>query len=195
MSDKKSSAAKCDCKDCNCGRSIMPICFLVCTLTAVLVALVFAISFTAIFNTELRHKYGTKYSGDFVEEYRNNVGSTIMPLSAGGVIDMFESGATGFLMIGEYNNDRSNSFYGAYSNMVNTVGNSDEFFVYTYGQEGADSEAEKYAVSITLDTESAPALLYVRNGKIHDRLDSIYDESILNTFMMKYRSGNVKTQE
>lgn len=195
MSDKKSSAAKCDCKDCNCGRSIMPICFLVCTLTAILVALVFAISFTAIFNTELRHKYGTKYSGDFSTEYRNNMGSTVMPLTAGGVIDMFESGATGFLMVGEYNSDRSNSFYSAYTRMIETVGNSNEFFAYIYGQEGADAEVEKYAISITLDVESAPALLYVRNGKIHDRLDSVYDESILNTFIMKYRTNNAKTEE
>ena len=192
MSDKKSSAKKCTCEDCNCGRSVLPICFLVCALTAVLVALVFAISFTAIFTTELRHKYGNKYSGDFLTEYRNNTGSTVMPLSAGATIDMFESGATGFLMIGEYNNERSNSFYAAYSKMIETVGNSNEFFVFNYGAENADEKAEQYAISITLDTESAPALLYVRNGKIHDRLDSIYDESILNTFIMKYRTSVAK---
>lgn len=193
MSDKKSSTEKCGCKDCKCencgcGRSLMPICFLVCALTAVLVALIFSISFTAVFTTELRHKYGRTYAGTYVEEYSKGVGATIIPLSAGATIDMFESGATGFLMIGEKDDERSDEFYGKYSNMVNQLDKTNEFFVYTHDKNGEDSQAESYARAITLDTENAPALLYIRNGKIHDRLDSVYDDSIMNTFIMKYKA-------
>ena len=193
MSDKKSSTEKCGCKDCkcencNCGRSLMPICFLVCALTAVLVALIFSISFTAVFTTELRHKYGRTYAGTYVEEYSNSIGATIVPLSAGATIDMFESGATGFLMIGEKDDERSDDFYAKYSTLVGQLDKTNEFFVYTHNAKGEDAQAENYARAITLDTENAPALLYIRNGKIYDRLDSLYDDSVLNTFIMKYKA-------
>ena len=166
----------------------MPICFLVCALTAVLVALIFSISFTAVFTTELRHKYGHTYAGTYVEEYSKGLGSTVISLSAGATIDMFESGATGFLMIGEKDDERSDDFYAKYSSLVDKLDKTNEFFVYTYNKNGEDAQAESYARSITLDNENAPALLYVRNGKIYDRLDSVYDDSILNTFIMKYKA-------
>lgn len=193
MSDKKTTekcgCKNCKCENCNCGRSLMPICFLVCALTAVLVALIFSISFTAIFTTELRHKYGNTYAGQFDKDINTNYDDMITGISAGGVIDFFESGQTGFLLVLELNQERSSNFYGDVLTELNATDTKAQTYAFTYDPESGDQQANDYARSITLgDSEDAPALLYVRNGKIHDRLDSIYDSSILNTFISKYRA-------
>ena len=111
----------------------------------------------------------------------------------GQLIDFFESGQTGFLLILETNQERSNNFYGSVLAELTNTSTRSQTYAYTHNAEGGDQLAEAYAVSMTLgDTESAPALLYVRNGEIHDRLDSIYDSSILNTFIAKYRSAAIR---
>ena len=193
MSDKKTTekcgCKKCKCENCNCGRSLMPVCFLVCALTAVLVALIFSISFTAIFTTELRHKYGNTYTGQFDKDINTNYDDMITEISAGGAIDFFESGQTGFLLVLELNQERSSNFFGNVLNELDATDTIAQTYAFTYDPESGDQQANDYARSITLgDSEDAPALLYVRNGKIHDRLDTIYDSSVLNTFISKYRA-------
>lgn len=180
-----STCAKCDG---SCGASTaFPICFLVCVMTAVLVALIFAISFTVIFDYELKHKYGAKFDGQFALELSEMREGEMLELEAGALIDFYESNQTGFIYA---SSDDCTSCYN-FKERLTTI--AEEYDVlanvhhYNYPRENEPSIYDDYAEEITLNGEQAPVLLYIRDGKIYDRLDETNGEAGISAFLGKYK--------
>ena len=184
---------KCNCgNDCACAccarESAFPICFLACVMTAVLVALCFAIGFTILFNYDLKHKYGGTFKGQFVAEVENAVDGEMLSIGAGSVIDFYESGQTGFLYASTDKCSYCSGFEERLTNIANGLGVLSNVYHYNYPAENNPSYYDDYVESITLDGETTPVLLYIRNGKIYDRLDDYNGESGVNSFLSKYKN-------
>ena len=58
---------------------------------------------------------------------------------------------------------------------------------YNYPANNEPSVFDDYAEQITLDGEQAPVLLYVRDGRIYDRLDETNGKLGLDLFISKYK--------
>lgn len=195
MVKKKSSnkTEKCACgKDCKCAccarESAFPICFLACVMTAVIVALSFAIGFTTIFSYDLKHKYGTRFSGQFAEDLRSAEDGEMLIVSAGSVIDFYESGQTGFIYASSDECGSCVGFEERLTNIASGLGVLSNVYHYNYPANDDPSEYDYYAMAITLDGDLiSPTLLYIRDGKIYDRLDDYYGEAGINSFLMKYK--------
>ena len=197
-SSSKSSSSKtekCACgKDCKCAccerESAFPICFLACVMTAVLVALAFAISFTTVFSYDLKHKYGTRFSGQFAEDLQNAEDGKMLEISAGSVVDFYESGQTGFIYASSDQCSECASFEERLVNIASGLGTLPNVYHYNYPADNDPSEYDYYAMTITSDGETDPVLLYVRGGKIYDRLDDYYGEAGVSSFLAKYKESN-----
>ena len=176
----------CKCASCGCKSDALPICFLACVLTAVLVALTFAISFTVIFDYSLKHKYGHQFMGQFETELQNAEDGEILSIGAGSVIDFYESGKTGFIYASS--DDCANCF--SFEERLTEVAENKNVLadVYHYNYPNSDpSQYDDYAEEITLNGEQAPVLLYVREGKIYDRLDETNGSAGIESFIEKYK--------
>ncbi|MBP5656795.1 hypothetical protein J6X15_04415 [Candidatus Saccharibacteria bacterium] len=170
-----------------CGQfcSILPICILVSILTAVLVTLVFSIAFVRSFKFEPKSTYDV--SGAFKDAItsgkKDEDGMTL--LNGEAIVDFFTSGKTGFI----YATDEGCAECAAFGEKLAKAVESEEIadiYHYEYSAEGTE-KAETSAREVTIGQEEAPVLLYVKQGRIHDRLDDTKSDSDLNTFLAKYK--------
>jgi hypothetical protein len=177
----------CKCASCGCKSDALPICFLACVLTAVLVALTFAISFTVIFDYSLKHKYGQQFMGQFATELQNMEEGEMLSIGAGSVIDFYESGQTGFIYASSDDCTGCVSFEERLTEVAGNKGVLANVYHYNYPKNNEPSQYDNYAEEITLNGEQAPVLLYVREGKIYDRLDETNGSASVETFIEKYK--------
>ena len=200
---------KCSCgKDCNCGKdcacgkdckcdkcrpcgavsfSIVPVCILVSMLTAVLVTLVFAISFVQAFKLEL--KPSITYTGAFAEATKNATidENDAVIIGAEAIVNFFETEQTGFILA---TTKDCNSTCGELASRIRHINNLENPFVvyrFDYDESAPNKKAQADAFNIVFNGSDAPVLLYVRNGRIYDRLDDTDGETGLRTFIEKYR--------
>lgn len=186
--DKCNCGSKCSCDNKTCAKcgNVFSICFLTGVLVAVLVALTFAISFTVIFNYELKHKYGLQFSGQFAKELKDFQDNAILDIEAGAVIDFYESGQTGFLYVSSDDCQYCESFGERLTSIASEAGILANVFHYNYPKSDA-SVYDDYVSEITLNGEEAPVLLYVRDGRIYDRLDETNGGTGIFNFIAKYK--------
>ncbi len=177
----------CKCAKCGCKSSVFPSCFLACVLTAVLVALVFAISFTVIFDYSLKHKYGRQFMGQFTTELQNMEDDKMLSIGAGSVIDFYESGQTGFIYASSDDCVNCVSFEERLTEIAMNNNVLANVYHYNYPKNNEPSQYDDYVEEITLNGEEAPVLLYVRDGKIHDRLDETNGTAGIESFIAKYK--------
>ena len=194
MPDKKSSTKEkttkksgCKCgENCQCcSRSIFPICFLACMITAALVSLGFAVGIAANVAYKTQSDYVLRSAGAFAKETDNISDKTIIALSASGAIDLFSSGQTGFLYAAPGNCAQCSSFELRLLDAIREKGISGQVYKYTYPNNPSDFD--KFAHEATIASEDGPVLLYVRDGRIYDRLDETNGDLAVATFLAKYK--------
>ena len=187
QNDKKDDCnKKAHCSKCTHCESLFPPCFLACVLTAAIISIAFALSFTIIFNYELRHKYGQKFSGQYEASIIDRSDDKIVNLESGALIDFFESGETGFVFVSSDECIRCYSFNEKLYAIASEKDIIKDIVHYNYPANNDPSVYDDYAKKITLDEEQAPVLLYVRDGKIYDRLDEVNGTAGLDAFLEKY---------
>ena len=177
----KAKAIKNRCE--GCGRSILPICMLVSMLTAILVTLFFSVTFTSsVVNMSVKGKYENLFRN--LTDQKDENGFTF--INPGAIVDMtLVSNESGLIFITE------NSCTGTCEELAVRIAKANEagakIYRYTYS-EGANDEATKYTneLLINSDSDGLPALVYIRDGYLYDRLDDIRSEADLNTFLGKY---------
>ena len=188
---------KCKCgKDCTCDKckacamanfSIVPVCVLVSMLTAVLVTLVFAISFVQAFKLEL--KPSITYTGAFVEATKNATidENDAVIIGAEAVVNFFETEQTGFIFATTKDCGSACSELATRIRRANSLENPFVIYRFDYDESAPNKKAQADASNIVFNGSNAPVLLFVRNGRIYDRLDDVDGETGLRTFIEKYR--------
>lgn len=170
-----------------CGQfcSILPICILVSILTAVLVTLVFSIAFVRSFKFEPKTTYNVAgaFKSAIADGKKDEDGITV--LNGEAVVDFFASEKTGFIYASDEDCDECVTFGKTLAKAAETAEVTD---IYHYEHDGESAEkAEESAHEVTIGQEKTPVLLYIKQGRIHDRLDDPKSESDLNTFLAKYK--------
>ena len=177
--------AKKNIEQCSPACSILPICILVSILTAVLVTLIFSVAFVRSFKFETKASYDVE--GAFQDAIANgdkdDDGITLIDGEA--VVDFFTSSKTGFIYASDADCLGCEEFgkllakNAEYAEVTN-------LYHYEYDPDGTYN-IESSARDTTIGQENEPVLLYIKQGRIHDRLDDPKDESNLNTFLAKYK--------
>lgn len=186
MSDKHSNNQRMMKHRCDqCERSLLPICCLISMLTAVFVTLIFSTAFTSLLATD----YKNDYKGAFSESIniknadKDNFGFT--KLNSAAIIDMvFLSKGKGIVLVtGDNSNENDNL-----ANKVMNVAQNATIYHYSVVKDGGD-KADEFVRELLIggDSDGAPALLYISNGQVYDRLDDTHSESVISTFIAKYK--------
>lgn len=188
---------KCKCgKDCTCDKckacgsasfSLIPVCVLVSMLTAVLVTLVFAISFVQSFKLEL--KQTVSYAGAFAKATTSAVidENDAIIIGPEAVVNFFETEQTGFIFATTKDCGTPCSELAVGLRRINSLENPLVIYRYDYEEGTTNQKAHADASNIVFNGSNAPVLLFVRNGRIYDRLDDVDSETGLRTFIEKYR--------
>ena len=165
--------------------SILPICILVSILTAVLVTLIFSIAFVRSFKLETRTSYSADgaFKAAIASSKKDADGITLIDGEA--VVDFFASGRTGFIYASDDECVGCEEFGKVLAEHIEDAEIADVYH-YKYDADGAQ-KSESSARETTIGQEKEPVLLYIRNGRIHDRLDVPKDESDLDSFLAKYK--------
>ena len=170
-----------------CGQlcSILPICILVSILTAVLVTLIFSIAFVRSFKFEAKTNYDVTdaFKSAIAANKKDDDGITMIASDA--VVDFFTSGRTGFIYATKDDCSSCVAFGARLAKVAEKTEISD---IYHYAHNVEDKgKIETSAYEVTIGDDEAPVLLYVKEGRIHDRLDDANSESDLSTFLAKYK--------
>lgn len=181
-----SKAKKCDCANCKCSPMYSQASFYV--LIAILVATMTVLIISLSFNKSVRDIFRPSsyaYNGRFDTEQNGATKdeNEFAVLSAGAVIDMINSGKTGFLVV----SDESSIDSDAFARRVKQYAGEDAK-VYRYNVLTDKTDDDDRAVAL-LDCHTAPAFIYIKNGVIYDRLDDEKDEDDLIFFLQKYTNN------
>ncbi len=179
----------CDCEKCKCGTAHSQASFYI--LIALLVATMTVLVISLSFNKSVRDIFRPStyaYSGWFDKEVENGKkdenGVTI--LTAGAAMDMSNSGKTGFLIISDESSFDSDAFA---RRVANLVASTDNVYRYNVAEE---KSVDDERVSSLFDYGSMPAFVYIKDGRIFDRLDDVKDEDDLRFFLEKYNAVTVE---
>ena len=177
----KAKAIKNRCE--GCGRSILPICMLVSMLTAILVTLFFSVTFTSsVMNMGVRGKYENLFRNLSGQKDENG----FIFINPGAIVDMtLVSNESGLILITE--NSCTDACDDLAVRIVKANKTGAKIYRYTYTKD-ADDEATKYTNELLIngDSDGLPALVYIRDGYLYDRLDDIRSDADLDTFLGKY---------
>lgn len=186
MPDKKTSTKEKKCQNCECSHcSIFPIVFLACMLTAALVALGFAVGITASVAYRDHNDFLLRSAGSFKKISKYIDSTNVVKLDAPATIDFFGSGQTGFIYTSAGDCKTCASFKANLSNAIEEQGVKGDVFQYVYPTNPTDFD--KYVHEMTIAIENEPVLLYVREGRIYDRLDETNGDLAVKTFLAKYK--------
>ena len=170
-----------------CGQfcSILPICILVSILTAVLVTLVFSIAFVQSFKFEPKTNYDVTdaFKSAISKGEKDDSGITV--LNGEAVVDFFTGKKTGFI----FASDDECAGCAEFGTMLATAAEKNEItdvYHYAYDVNGT-AKIEEAAKNVTIGEEKTPVLVYVKEGRVHDRLDDPRSEADLETFLAKYK--------
>ena len=194
-SSKKENNEKnttCHCgSNCHCNtrsriaKNAFPACFLACVLTAALVALCFMIAIISTTYYSGDNRFAKQYSGQFNEEVKESYDFTRTTISAGAVVDFFHSNKTGFIYASTSDCVKCKDFE---KNLADAAKEKDVYNrIYHYNYPFEPSDIDRYAHAQTIADDEGPVLLYVRNGRIYDRLDETESDLAIATFLAKYK--------
>ncbi len=183
----ESKSQKCHCgKDCQCcSKNIFPICFLACVMTAVLVSFSCAVVLTAQAVYVNKNNFIKQSSGQFIKEANSEYSQVMAKLSAKGLIDFYGSNQTGFIYASTQDCLECQSFAVRLFNAAKELKIINTVYQYVYPTE--PTEFDKYAHQMTIANDNGPVLLYVRDGKIYDRLDEVNGDLGIKNFLTKYK--------
>ncbi len=170
-----------------CDKSLLPICCLISMLTAVFVTLIFSTAFTSLLAID---RSNSDYKGAFSESVNaenadiDNFGFT--KLNSAAVIDMvYLAKTSGLVLVTDNANATEND---ALANKVMNYKQDATIYHYSLIDKDGD-KADEFVKALLIgnDSDGAPALLYIKDGQVYDRLDDIHSDAGVSTFLAKYR--------
>lgn len=165
--------------------SILPICILVSILTAVLITLIFSIAFVRSFKFETKTTYNVDgaFKNAIASGEKDDDGITM--LNGEAIVDFFSGARTGFI----YGSNDQCTECATFGEMLAKNAESVEvvdIYHYEYDSNN-ETKIESAARNTVIGDEVAPVLIYVKKGRIYDRLDDAKSESDISTFLAKYK--------
>ena len=180
---------KCDCENCKCGTAHSQISFyilialLVATMTVLVISLSFNKSVAEIFKPST-YAYNGWFDKEVEKGEKDESGFAL--ISAGATIDMMNSGKTGFLIISDENSMDSDAFARRVSNIV---ASKDSIYRYNVSEE---KSVDDERIDSLVDYKTTPSFIYIKDGRIFDRLDDVKDEEDLKFFLEKYSAITIE---
>ncbi|MBR3322813.1 hypothetical protein IKG13_02015 [Candidatus Saccharibacteria bacterium] len=180
---------KCDCENCKCGTAHSQVSFyilialLVATMTVLVVSLSFNKSVAEIFKPST-YAYSGWFDNEVKDGEKDESGFPL--ISAGATIDMINSGKTGFLIISDASSMDSDAFARRVSNVV---ASKDNIYRYNVSEE---KSVDDERIDSLVDYKTTPSFIYVKDGRIFDRLDDVKDEEDLKFFLEKYSAVTIE---
>ena len=167
--------------------TVLPLCCLFSMVTAAIIAVVLAFTFANI-RQEYSLMSAADYKGDLARDVDANKRDrdNLIMLSAGGAIDwLYNTEANGFIYVDSLGCGDICNYWNV--EIGSQIAKKEGLDVFHYIATNInDKRSDDARVSeLLLDDYEAPALLYVRNGRVFDRVDN-FDEASVETFLRKY---------
>lgn len=168
--------------------SALPVCLFFSMLTAIIIALVLAITFASLAD---RYELidATKYRGSLAESIQDNHkdSSGIVMISGAAIVDwIHNTEASGFVYVSSKD---CGSFCTNYEkNLADYIKSEDCINVFHFDATSVNDKDYPTAVAtkLTLGSDNAPMLIYIKDGVIYDRVDNI-ESSSMESFINKYK--------
>lgn len=175
-------AKKCDCENCKCGSHgqasfYVLIALLVATMTVLVISLSVNKSVRDLFRPS-NYAYGGWFDRESKEGEKDE--NNFAQISAGAVIDMINSAKTGLVIISDASSVDSDAFA---RRVAKYAGATDNVYRYNVSEEKSSDDER---VSALLEYDTTPAFIYIKDGRIFDRLDDVKNEADLSAFLEKY---------
>ncbi len=175
----------CSCKNCDCACKphsqlsfYVLISLLVATMTVLVVSLGFNKSVRDIFRPAT-YMYNGMFSNEVNKSDKDESG--FIKLSAGGAIDMLGSNGEGFLIVTEENCLGCDVFVKRVESLISPSSAK----IYHYNSAVDETSDDKRAKDM-LGIEETPDFIYIRNGRVYDRIDDVKNMDDLALFLDKY---------
>lgn len=190
LNDAKCNAKKrkkcVDC--CNCSTNPFPTCIFFSMITAIVIALILAITFASLAD---RYEIidATRFKGRFEQSIQDNVRDEngIVVIDGAAIIDwVYNTKASGFIYVSSLS---CGTFCDAYEEyLAIRAAKHEKMNLYHFNATSANDKnyASAIATKITLGSDNAPMLLYVKDGVIYDRVDNI-EPATMESFINKYK--------
>ena len=191
MTTKKTkSDKKCDktCDACAKNSSTLPVCLFFSMLTAIIIALTLAITFASLADRyELidASRYKDSLSTSIQDNHRDSDGMVV--ISGAAIIDwVYNTKASGFVYITSKDCGSYCDSYG--KNLANYLKNESDINIYRFNATSVNDKDYPTAVAtnLTLGSDNAPMLIYLKDGVIYDRVDNV-DQASMESFLAKYK--------
>lgn len=191
MTTKKTkSDKKCDktCDACAKNSSTLPVCLFFSMLTAIIIALTLAITFASLADRyELidASRYKDSLSTSIQDNHRDSDGMVV--ISGAAIIDwVYNTKASGFVYITSKDCGSYCDSYG--KNLANYLRNESDINIYRFNATSVNDKDYPAAVAtkLTLGSDNAPTLIYLKDGVIYDRVDNV-DQASMESFLAKYK--------
>lgn len=191
MTTKKTkSDKKCDktCDVCAKNSSTLPVCLFFSMLTAIIIALTLAITFASLADRyELidASRYKDSLSTSIQDNHRDSDGMVV--ISGAAIIDwVYNTKASGFVYITSKDCGSYCDSYG--KNLANYLRNESDINIYRFNATSVNDKDYPAAVAtkLTLGSDNAPTLIYLKDGVIYDRVDNV-DQASMESFLAKYK--------
>lgn len=191
MTTKKTkSDKKCDktCDACAKNSSTLPVCLFFSMLTAIIIALTLAITFASLADRyELidASRYKDSLSTSIQDNHRDSDGMVV--ISGAAIIDwVYNTEASGFVYITSKDCGSYCDSYG--KNLANYLKNESDINIYRFNATSVNDKDYSTAVAtkLTLGSDNAPTLIYLKDGVIYDRVDNV-DQASMESFLAKYK--------
>ena len=191
MTTKKTkSDKKCDktCDACAKNSSTLPVCLFFSMLTAIIIALTLAITFASLADRyELidASRYKDSLSTSIQDNHRDGDGMVV--ISGAAIIDwVYNTEASGFVYITSKDCGSYCDSYG--KNLANYLKNESDINIYRFNSTSVNYKDYPTAVAtkLTLGSDNAPTLIYLKDGVIYDRVDNV-DQASMESFLAKYK--------
>lgn len=191
MTTKKTkSDKKCDKTYDACAKnsSTLPVCLFFSMLTAIIIALTLAITFASLADRyELidASRYKDSLSTSIQDNHRDSDGMVV--ISGAAIIDwVYNTKASGFVYITSKDCGSYCDSYG--KNLANYLKNESDINIYRFNATSVNDKDYPTAVAtkLTLGSDNAPMLIYLKDGVIYDRVDNV-DQASMESFLAKYK--------
>ncbi len=168
--------------------TVLPVCCFFSMMTAIVIAIALAITFSSIAkNYELINS--SRYNGSFESAIASNQldSNMLTIIDSDAVLDLlYNTKSSGFLYVSSTNcGDFCTSYAEKLGQLLAEDQNLDIYHYHATSVNSKDQE-DALATKLTLDGASAPALLYVKDGYIYDRVDNT-NEASTESFIEKYK--------
>ena len=154
----------------------------------IIIALTLAITFASLADRyELidASRYKDSLSTSIQDNHRDSDGMVV--ISGAAIIDwVYNTEASGFVYITSKDCGSYCDSYG--KNLANYLKNESDINIYRFNATSVNDKDYPTAVAtkLTLDSDNAPMLIYLKDGVIYDRVDNV-DQASMESFLAKYK--------